>query len=428
MDAPAALSHATVAETRSGPAGALTFTDEQRAAADLAMGARGLVVITGGPGTGKTAVLAELARRLAAAGAAHAFVAPTGTAAENVAAAVGGSATVATCAGLLVDELRAPGLRGEGVLVCDEASMLTLERLGDLLTLGPARVVLVGDADQLPPQPEDDGTPATPLFADLIDCERVPTARLTRDFRQGAGALRDAVHALRDAWEPVGRRQLRAADPSFRYLDGDPLEAVPAGLPAAELPVFLCCSNRLRAELNDRMQRRFNAEGREVCVATRGRKGVMESAVRVGDPVVCTRNFRDRAGRLVVANGTRGVVEQDDDRPVVRYRRADGAVAHSDYFDAARRRFATEFVVAYAMTVHKAQGQGIPRVVVVVEGYETHAWFYTAVSRAIESCEVVNGTEPRLRAITARRRTRGAGSVCRGLRNFDFAQLDPLAP
>ena len=415
------------------------LTEEQRAAVALAAGPRGLVVITGGPGTGKTAVLGALAERLAAAGVPFAFAAPTGTAAENAAAVLPPGVLSTTLAGMMVDPAAAEAV-AEGVLVMDEASMVTLERLDEAVAvLRPRRVVLVGDADQLPPQPEDDGSGATPLFADLVALGRrgvLPLAVLTRNFRQaGAGRLGAAVAALRESPRPLGRAELRrggaAGDESLRFVDGaDPLGATTTTTTGGQVPVFLCCSNATRVQLNERLQRRFNPAGAEAGAGAGAGAGASSPAARVGDPVVCTRNLRDAAGRFLVTNGTRGVLEAAaaDGAPVVRYRRADGAPLFADAWDPARRRFASEFEVAYAMTVHKAQGQGLPHVVVVVEGYETHAWLYTAVSRASASCVLFGATDERLRAITARRAPAGAlGPAGRALAAFDFAQLDVLA-
>ena len=157
-----------------------------------------LSVITGGPGTGKTASIRTIAKLAAAQGARVLLVAPTGRAAIRMHEASGMRATTVHSA--------LGWIPGEGpthdqhdplscdLLIVDESSMANLELLVTLLrAVGPkTNVVLVGDADQL--APVGAGKP----FAEMIASGSVPTARLTHIFRQAAGSMIvQAAHAIR---------------------------------------------------------------------------------------------------------------------------------------------------------------------------------------------------------------------------------------
>lgn len=218
-----------------GPGGGVALTDEQRRAVAVGLSSS-LAIITGGPGTGKTAVAAAIVRGLYALGARSiALTAPTGKAAQRLAevitaslappagasdgggapspdlaaltAAVGSGQTVHRLLGFGEEGFRhhAKSPLGVDAVIVDEASMLDLELMDGLLDALPprARLILIGDARQLP------AVDAGQVMADLVGVgERV--AVLRHSFRM-------------DASDPRGATVLAAA----RAIDeGDPKKVV----------------------------------------------------------------------------------------------------------------------------------------------------------------------------------------------------------
>lgn len=394
----------------------MELTAEQLRAVELACSSTRLVVITGGPGTGKSTVLKRVHEELSRMNVPHQFLAPTGTAARVVAAALDDpssattSASVMTVAKFMKTHTAVDRVRGHGVVIVDEASMLTLEEWAELDRGTEARrYVLVGDRDQLKPVPRGDGTAQTPMFRTLVDYaeeEVVPTARLTRDFRQPEGsALMANVRKLRDparGHRAMTKRDFSTADASFRFMDtfdawlADWRRSSSSGGKDDEQPpppLILVGSNATRAALNARMQREVNPNGARVVTTD-----THDEPVCVGDPVICLENTYDyrRGGRHasgdlpVVANGAIGRMCRDgnDDGSGTFVARFDG---FEDRLDKKTNTFRTRFVPAYAITVTKSQGQGFPTVVVVLDRsfVPSLEWFYTAVSRASRSCVVV---------------------------------------
>ncbi|MGZ4178329.1 MAG: AAA family ATPase, partial [Solirubrobacteraceae bacterium] len=185
------------------------LTEEQYAALEAAFRHR-LSVITGGPGTGKTASIKTIAAHATRRGGRVMLVAPTGRAAVRMTEASGLRArTVHSALGWIPGE--GPTHDEQDPLSCDllivdETSMANLELLVTLLrAVGDGtHVVLVGDADQL--APVGAGKP----FAELVACEQVPVARLTHIFRQAADSMIvQGAHAIR-----------RGQSPSFSAGDG----------------------------------------------------------------------------------------------------------------------------------------------------------------------------------------------------------------
>ena len=159
-----------------------------------------LSIVTGGPGTGKTATIRMICAAAAAQEATVLLVAPTGRAARRMTESTGQEASTVHAAlgwvpgqGPTVDELVAD------VLIVDETSMANLELLVTLLrAVGPrTHVVLVGDADQL--APVGAGKP----FAELVEAGAVPVTELTHIFRQAAGSMIvRGAHAVRQGGAP----------------------------------------------------------------------------------------------------------------------------------------------------------------------------------------------------------------------------------
>src|SRR3954453_11054573 len=179
--------------------GDLVPAPEQAAAVRAAFGSR-MSIVTGGPGTGKTATIRMICAAAEEQDASVGLVAPTGRAARRMAEATGRDAsTIHSALGWVPDLGPTVAELEVDLLIVDETSMANLELLVTLLAAVGARthVVLVGDADQL--APVGAGKP----FADLVEARPFPVAELTHIFRQAAGSMIvRGAHAVRHGEPP----------------------------------------------------------------------------------------------------------------------------------------------------------------------------------------------------------------------------------
>ncbi len=166
--------------------GGITLAASQREALRLAASSKALV-ITGGPGVGKTTLVNSILKMLVAKGVAVALCAPTGRAAKRLTETTGVEAK--TIHRLLETDPKNGGFKrdetnplGCGLLVVDETSMVDVLLMKALVRALPARaaLLLVGDVDQLP------SVGPGQVLADIIDSGAVPVVRLTEVFRQAA--------------------------------------------------------------------------------------------------------------------------------------------------------------------------------------------------------------------------------------------------
>ena len=353
-----------------------------------------LSIVTGGPGTGKTATIRMLCAAAGEQDARAVLVAPTGRAARRVAESTGMEAsTVHAALGWIPGEGpqrddHAP-LAGD-LLVVDETSMANLELLTALLrAVGPRmHVVLVGDADQL--APVGAGKP----FAELVASDRVPVARLEHIFRQAAGSMIvRGAHAVRRGQAPSftpgdGMRRdlflLERPDPAAALETVVSLvtERLPAHFgvdPVEDVQVFAPVYRGVLGidALNAALREALNPDGAPV----------LGGRLRVGDKLMLSgRNLHDLGlmnGTVLRLLGTRG------DGLLVG---ADGVEIELPDEEAARLR------PAYACSVHKGQGIELP-VAVLVAHPAAGAYFlrremlYTAMTRARTVTVVVGRAE-----------------------------------
>ncbi len=362
-----------------------TLSPAQAAAAQAALG-RGLVVLTGGPGTGKTTTVQAIARSAIGHGLRLELAAPTGRAAKRMQEA----------SGLRAQTLhRLLGLRGPqsdvheivaDLVIVDEASMIDLwlfDRLLDALPL-TARLVLVGDPDQLPP------VGAGQPFADLLARREVPRAELTEIFRQAAqSGIVQAAHRIRQGYLPQ-----QAED--FVWLQAEaPLELQRLALQAATetLPRLGIEPDEIQVlsaghkhesgvqALNAALQAKLNPPRGQAEL----RHG--DRIFRLGDRVVQLRNDYQR-GAL---NGEVGRITRlgaKDRGLAVAFPDASGEREVEYEPDALR-----QLQLGYATTVHKAQGSEYRGVVLVLSPQHwmllQRNLLYTAVTRARERIVVV---------------------------------------
>ncbi len=212
-------------------------------------------VVSGGPGTGKSTILREVARRSEDE---VLFLGKTGSAAYVIANSVGEEETVLTI-DLLFTKVALLLRFGGGVIVVDEASMLDLVSLFELLSvLQPRRIALVGDFRQLEPVGADG------VLEDLVKCSQIPRVLLTKVFRQTEGTGLYKAIALLTREGVIKYSELAAlADESFAVESKAGWEKRVATLCAGgDRPQVIVMTNAARTTLNTAIQGVANPRGR----------------------------------------------------------------------------------------------------------------------------------------------------------------------
>lgn len=369
-----------------------------------------VALYVGSPGSGKTTVSAALCLAAERIGLSVTLTATTGKAADRMRqmmTGLDGERRPRT----LHSALARGGVAGSAaprILFCDEAGMLDLPMLvraaeAVVEANGTASLVLCGDPDQLPSVLVGD------VLRDLLDCGVVPAVELDRVFRYDKNSLiAIAVERARRGRMPLFHNSKIGPDLLAEingYFGGEPFtedeirrnayflyaERPEDGIDLVVRSVRRWASrgwNPLRdvlvitpvrdgrlgtRNLNRTLQDALNPFGAPVLRYTRGKLLSVKDAegheLRIGDPVFQTRN--DDAGRQVV-NGMRGIiVDAGDDEVIVDFPDR-GVVRYS-------ASQASELLLAYASTVHKAQGDQAPVVVFVAH----HAEHYIVLNRSL---------------------------------------------
>jgi exodeoxyribonuclease V alpha subunit len=356
---------------------------EQRSAVEEAA-RRQVLVVTGGPGVGKTTIVRAILAVLAGSKVDVRLAAPTGRAAKRMSEATGGEAT--TLHRLLEFDPKKYAFKRDrsrpiecGAVIVDEASMLDLP-MADALTQAIApgtRLILVGDVDQLP------SVGPGAILRDVIASGTIPSVRLRQIFRQAARSLIVTnAHRINDGEPPISAPAGSDAD-FFVVERRDPEHArdtlielvtqrIPNrfGLDPVRDVQVLTPMNRGPAgaiALNEALQAALNPRGDALVRGAR--------TYRVGDKVMQLRNDYDKN----VFNGDVGFITSIDPEEMamtIRFDEREVAFEASDLDD---------LVLAYACTVHKSQGSEYPAVVIPL--LTTHFvmlsknLLYTAVTR-----------------------------------------------
>jgi len=375
--------------------GAFVPTDDQWRAVTAALEGR-LSILTGGPGTGKTATMAVLVDAVRGASRIARLCAPTGKAARRLTELTGAPAS--TIHRLLewvpgvgpARDADAP-IEGCDVLIVDEASMLSVRLAEALLAaVGPrTHVLLVGDVDQL--APVGAGRP----LGDLIASRAVPTTTLTEVFRQAARSLIvHAAHAVNGGDQPPHRHPDPDGERDFFVVQRDGAQAMvdeAVSLAVDRLPGHLGVDATAGVQvlapmhrgpigidvLNERLRERLNPDG----------AAIAGTSLRAHDKVLQTVNDHERE----LMNGEVGVLASaDPERERVLLRLTDGRTITLPFGALGALR------LAYAASVHKLQGSSSPAVVVLLARAHRHMLtrnlVYTGITRAERLCVLV--TEP----------------------------------
>jgi exodeoxyribonuclease V alpha subunit len=340
----------------------LTLADSQREAIRVALSSK-VLVITGGPGVGKTTLVNSILKILGAKTVAIGLCAPTGRAAKRLCESTGLEAK--TIHRLLETDPRTGAFRrteeaplDRELLVVDETSMVDVPLMRALLRALPDRaaLLLVGDVDQLP------SVGPGQVLADVIASSAVPVVRLTQVFRQAAESrIIVNAHRINQGLMP-DLAPLESGD--FYFVDAaDAEDAVRKLLaivqeripkrfgfdPVRDIQV-LCPMNRggLGARsLNIELQKALNPPG-ELRIERFG------WTFYPGDKVMQVENDYDRE----VYNGDLGVVSRIDVEEGELTVDFDGRDVIYGFGEL------DELVLAYATTIHKSQGSEYPAVVI----------------------------------------------------------------
>ncbi len=387
----------------------IKYAPAQREAIRLALDC-GVMVLTGGPGTGKTTIIKALIKIFTQLDFKVALAAPTGRAAKRMSEAT--CCEAKTIHRLLemgfsdTDDLKfmrcESNLLDENVIIVDEASMIDILLMQSLLkAVKPgAKLILIGDSDQLP------SVGAGCVLNDIISSESFATVQLTEIFRQARKSLIITnAHAINNGKYP----DLSVKDNDFFFIqssDDEKTAALIADLCKRRLPrtygidavkdIQVITPSRKgypgTVMLNAALQTSLNPP-----MQGKKEKKMRDFIFRVGDKVMQVKNnydivwTKDEEEGSGIFNGDIGVITDID------ISGAEISVNFDDRVAVYTPDMLDQIEHAYAVTVHKSQGSEYP--VVIMPLYRapsmllTRNLFYTAVTRAQRMVVLVGSTE-----------------------------------
>ena len=377
----------------------ITLSDQQRQAVELAASSR-MLVLTGGPGCGKTFTTKTIAALWKAMGKTILLAAPTGRAAQRLAEMTKREAK--TIHRLLAFDPKSMHFRFDEqnpleaqAIIVDETSMLDLFLAHSLVKAIPsdAQVLLVGDIDQLP------SVGPGMVLRDMISSKQIPVVRLTEVFRQA-----QASHIITNA-HLINAGQFPHLTPTTKFAESDCLWLEAAEPPlGAEGIVHLVRDYLPKHDIDPVKQVQV------LCPATRGDVGTRQlntllqqvlnpphsgkvelarggHTLRMGDRVIQQVNDYQRE----VFNGDMGTIasiDLEEQEVVVQFSEREVTYDYADL---------SELALAWAVTVHKSQGSEYP--VVILPLFMQHYLLlsrnllYTGLTRAKQLAILVGPTK-----------------------------------
>ena len=381
----------------------MTYDDVQKSAIRQSLKNR-VMILTGGPGTGKTTVLKGILCALRLKNYSIAVCAPTGRAAKRAKESTGYDA--ATIHRMLSFSWEVNGFKynesnnlEEDVVVIDEFSMVDLLLFQSLLKAMNAskRLVIVGDVDQLP------SVGAGNVLKDLIDSGVIPGVRLTTIHRQDKSSrIPYVAKDIKEGRMPVVANR---GSKDFFFIDNKVEQSVTEeilSLVSERLPrayhlkygdIQVLCPQRSHAltccnNLNRLLQERLNPTGDALQYG--------EVFYRVGDRVMQMKNNYDKG----VFNGDIGRIKSVDEElgfMMVEYPEVNVLVKYEeDDLD--------ELDLSYATTIHKSQGSEYDTVIIPILNTAyimlQRNLVYTAITRARERCIIIGDKQALYAAVT----------------------------
>ncbi len=374
------------------------YNEQQRLAIKIAV-EKGILILTGGPGTGKTTTLRGILKVFESQGLEVALAAPTGRAAKRMSELTGRDAqTIHRLLEVEWDRNDRPVFQrnkrnplSAGAVIIDELSMVDIVLFSSLLDALPigCRLVMVGDSDQLPP------VGAGNVLHDMINSKALPVVELKEVFRQAMESL-IVTNAHRIVKGEIP--ELSKIDKDFFFMErNSPFHAAKTvtELCAERLPkaykyspfedIQVLCPSRKgetgTVNLNKLLQNAINPPMRHKREHIFGQR-----IFREGDKLMQTKNnynipwTSDEKEGMGVFNGDIGLLEVIDESAHLMIVRFDDRKAEYSF------EGNSELEHAYAVTVHKSQGNEFEAVVMpvsgVVEQLSYRNLLYTAVTRA----------------------------------------------
>ena len=372
--------------------GGIVYDEVQQDAIRKALDSK-VMVLTGGPGTGKTTTTQGIIAVFKARGMKIILAAPTGRAAKRMTEATGMEAK--TIHRLLeynpMDGYKRNdenSLEGDALIV-DECSMIDILLFYNLMKALPSnmRLILVGDIDQLP------SVGAGNVLRDIIDSQQIPVVRLTRIFRQAQSSrIVMNAHAINAGQFPNIKNGL---DTDFFFINQEDADEI------VKLIIGL---------VRDRLPRKYGYQAKEIQVLTPMQRGTVGASnlnielqntlnpsgpsltrggytFRQGDKVMQIRNNYDKN----VFNGDIGYITAVDTNERTLTVTFDSRLVEYDITEL------DEIVLAYAVTIHKSQGSEFPVVVMPVTMKHfvmlQRNLIYTGITRAKKICVLVGTTK-----------------------------------
>ena len=384
-----------------------------------------LMVLTGGPGVGKTTTTNLIIQYFEKKKKKIALAAPTGRAAKRMKEATGKDAkTIHRLLEVMVDEhgvcfnYDKENPLEEDIFVIDEVSMMDMELAKSLFLAIPdnAQVILVGDKNQLP------SVGSGNVLADIITSQVCPVIELKKIYRQADGS-----HIIENAYKILNKEPLNLTNRSKDFFykscdDPEELKKLLVHYVADSLPAFtgesdiqVLCPLRKRAlgsnELNIVLQNRLNPK-----------KEVEIKGFREGDKVMQIVNdynrkrFKEKKSEMGVFNGDVGHISKiDTEDEFIYVEFDDGWSSCYEYDDL------DSLELAYAVTIHKSQGSEYPVVVIPIYDYvpmiTAMNLIYTGVTRAKKTVMLIGSKKKLYQIINNTYTSERYTNLCTRLKN-----------